>query len=80
MPPLRAPDLLTDSPHTPEIEEILNSFYKECGVTNGSVKDKLTALKKAVGDRAFFAFGGEETEMMELRSNELVFLEEVHGF
>lgn len=72
-------NLFIDSPHAPEAQQHLNDYYASCGVLNSSDLDKISALEKTIGDRDFFAFGGEETDLMKLRASELVFLEETNG-
>lgn len=56
----------------------LAELYVRYGVVGGTPREKIDVLQKEIQARSFFAFGGEETEDMELRANELIYLAE-HG-
>lgn len=66
-------------PLTGEDKRILDEFYARHGVTDKSSKEKSQALMKQIQGRTFFAFGGGETDEMELRANERIFLASPHG-
>lgn len=53
----------------------LREFYTTQGVIDKPSRDKIDALKKFIHERSFFAFGGEETDEMELRACEMIYLD-----
>jgi hypothetical protein len=57
---------------------VLDEFYGRYGVADKSAQEKNQVLMKVIQSRSFFAFGGGETDEMELRANERIYLSE-HG-
>jgi len=57
----------------------LKCFYVLCGVENGTVENKLSALKNKLGPSLFHAYGNNKTLEMELSALEGVYLLE-EGF
>jgi predicted alpha/beta hydrolase len=52
----------------------LTSFYSNAKVEGKTVSEKVAALEANLGHFGFFAYGGEETEIMKLRAAERVYL------
>jgi len=52
----------------------MDAFYTRFGVLDASPTEKNKALQKVIQDREFFVVGGGETDEMELRANERIFL------
>ncbi len=55
-------------------QQKVDLVYTRYGVAGGQPVEKIQALQKEIQARSFFAVGGEETELMELRANERIYL------
>jgi hypothetical protein len=62
------------APFTGEAATMLAKYYQDKGVEGGTVREKTLALKIELGDTQFYSYGGGETDALELRATEHVFL------
>jgi hypothetical protein len=57
-------------------KKVVDEIYARYSVAGKGPAEKNQALMKEIQSRRFFAFGGGETEEMELRANERIYLSE----